>query len=130
MSRITGSCSAWGVVAVPIGEPSSYVAKYEGGDRRLDVLEFLDVATAIGFDPRKLYSVVAAEIVLNYQGQTHKAVSPTGLLPPTAWHARDLDTPAVKLAADSVRVLTTLANRHDPIHSLALVLLIFATLPR
>jgi hypothetical protein len=32
-------------------KPSSYVAKYEGGDRRLDVLEFLDVAAAIGFDP-------------------------------------------------------------------------------
>jgi hypothetical protein len=29
------------------------VAKYEGGDRRLDVLEFLDVAAAIGFDPTK-----------------------------------------------------------------------------
>jgi hypothetical protein len=27
------------------------VAKYELGDRRLDVLEFLDVAAAIGFDP-------------------------------------------------------------------------------
>lgn len=31
-----------------------YVAKYEGGDRRLDVLEFLDVASAIGFDPCRL----------------------------------------------------------------------------
>jgi hypothetical protein len=27
------------------------VAKYEGGDRRLDVLEFMEVAAAIGFDP-------------------------------------------------------------------------------
>jgi hypothetical protein len=27
------------------------VAKYERGERRLDVLEFLDVAEAIGFDP-------------------------------------------------------------------------------
>jgi transcriptional regulator with XRE-family HTH domain len=39
------------VVAVRLGKPPSYVAKYEGGDRRLDVLEFLDVATAIGFEP-------------------------------------------------------------------------------
>ena len=39
------------VVAERLGKPPSYVAKYEGGDRRLDVLEFLDVATAIGFDP-------------------------------------------------------------------------------
>jgi transcriptional regulator with XRE-family HTH domain len=39
------------VVAERLGKPPSYVAKYEGGDRRLDVLEFLDVATAIGFEP-------------------------------------------------------------------------------
>jgi putative ABC transport system substrate-binding protein len=39
------------VVAERPGKPPSYVAKYEGGDRRLDVLEFLEVATAIGFDP-------------------------------------------------------------------------------
>jgi transcriptional regulator with XRE-family HTH domain len=39
------------VVAQRLGKPPSYVAKYEGGDRRLDVLEFMDVAAAIGFDP-------------------------------------------------------------------------------
>lgn len=39
------------VVAERLGKPPSYVAKYEGGDRRLDILEFLDVAAAIGFDP-------------------------------------------------------------------------------
>lgn len=42
------------VVARRLGKPPSYVAKYEGGDRRLDVLEFLDVAVAIGFDPCSL----------------------------------------------------------------------------
>jgi transcriptional regulator with XRE-family HTH domain len=39
------------VVAERLGKPPSYVAKYEGGERRLDMLEFLDVAAAIGFDP-------------------------------------------------------------------------------
>jgi transcriptional regulator with XRE-family HTH domain len=39
------------VVAERLGKPPSYVTKYEGGDRRLDVLEFLDVAAAIGFEP-------------------------------------------------------------------------------
>jgi transcriptional regulator with XRE-family HTH domain len=39
------------VVAKRLGKPPSYVAKYEGGDRRLDVLEFLDIAAAIGFEP-------------------------------------------------------------------------------
>lgn len=43
------------VLAKRLGKPPSYVAKYEGGDRRLDVLEFLDVATAIGFDPCALF---------------------------------------------------------------------------
>jgi len=41
-------------VAKRLGKPPSYVAKYEGGDRRLDVLEFLEVATVIGFDPCRL----------------------------------------------------------------------------
>jgi transcriptional regulator with XRE-family HTH domain len=40
-------------VAERLGKPPSYVAKYELGDRRLDVLEYLDVAAAIGFDPSK-----------------------------------------------------------------------------
>jgi len=42
------------VVANRLSKPPSYVAKYEGGDRRLDVLEFLDIAAVIGFDPCKL----------------------------------------------------------------------------
>jgi transcriptional regulator with XRE-family HTH domain len=42
------------IVAERLGKPPSYVAKYEGGDRRLDVVEFLDVAAAIGFDPCRL----------------------------------------------------------------------------
>ena len=39
------------VLAQRLGKPPSYVAKYELGERRLDVLEFLDIARAIGFDP-------------------------------------------------------------------------------
>ena len=38
-------------VAARLGKPPSFVAKYELGERRLDVLEFLDLAAAIGFDP-------------------------------------------------------------------------------
>ena len=34
-----------------LSKPQSYVAKYEGGERRLDVIEFLEVAEAIGNDP-------------------------------------------------------------------------------
>ena len=41
-------------VAQRLGKPQSYVAKYEGGERRLDVVEFLAVATAIDADPRRI----------------------------------------------------------------------------
>ena len=38
-------------VAARLKQPQSYVSKYESGVRRLDVVEFLAVARAIGFDP-------------------------------------------------------------------------------
>ncbi|WP_348626773.1 helix-turn-helix transcriptional regulator [Mesorhizobium sp. LSJC285A00] len=41
-------------VADMLGRPQSFVAKYEGGERRLDVIEFLDVAEALGIDPCEL----------------------------------------------------------------------------
>ena len=52
------------VVADRLGKPPSYVAKYEGGDRRLDVLEFLDVADAIGIEP--------GEFILSLRGTATK----------------------------------------------------------
>jgi transcriptional regulator with XRE-family HTH domain len=35
-------------VAKRLGKPQSYVSKYETGERRLDVVEFIDVAHAVG----------------------------------------------------------------------------------
>ena len=37
-----------------LGKPQSYVYKYEKGERRLDVIEFLDIADAIGFNPHNI----------------------------------------------------------------------------
>lgn len=47
-------------VANRLGQHQSFVSKYETGERRLDIIEFLDVAVAIECDPialiRKLKS--------------------------------------------------------------------------
>jgi len=41
-------------VADRLGKPQSYVSKYESGERRLDVVEFIDIAEAIGIRPNSL----------------------------------------------------------------------------
>lgn len=41
-------------VAKRLGKPQSFVAKYEGGERRLDVIEFIAVVSALGADPIQL----------------------------------------------------------------------------
>lgn len=38
-------------VAERLSRPQSFVSKYENGERRVDVIEFLEIAQAIGFDP-------------------------------------------------------------------------------
>jgi len=41
-------------VAKRLRKPQSFVAKYEGGERRLDVVEFVTICRAIGADPVRL----------------------------------------------------------------------------
>ncbi|RWA59010.1 MAG: helix-turn-helix transcriptional regulator [Mesorhizobium sp.] len=43
-------------VAEKLGRPQSFVAKYEGGERRLDAIEFLDVTAALDTDPCEILS--------------------------------------------------------------------------
>jgi transcriptional regulator with XRE-family HTH domain len=45
-------------LAAALGKPQSFIAKVEGGERRLDVAEFLDYAAALGIDPIKLLKQV------------------------------------------------------------------------
>ena len=41
-------------LASRLKRPQSFIAKYEGGERRLDVIEFLAIAKAIGADPLRV----------------------------------------------------------------------------
>ncbi len=41
-------------VAARLKQHQSYVSKYESGVRRLDVVEYIQVAKAVGFDPAEL----------------------------------------------------------------------------
>ena len=46
-------------VAEALGRPQSFVAKYEGGERRLDVIEFLQIASVLGADPNRIIRALA-----------------------------------------------------------------------
>ena len=52
-------------LARSLKKPQSYVSKYERGERRLDVIEFLDIAASIGADPVELVRS------LNHSGANH-----------------------------------------------------------
>ena len=39
-------------------KPQSFVAKFEGGERRIDVVEFLTICQAIGVDSAKLLNAL------------------------------------------------------------------------
>ena len=49
-------------LAKQIGRPQSFVAKYESGERRLDLVEFLEIAAVLGVEPRKIIRAVSDEI--------------------------------------------------------------------
>jgi transcriptional regulator with XRE-family HTH domain len=42
-------------LAKRLRKPQSFIAKYEGGERRLDVVEFVTISRAIGVDPLRLF---------------------------------------------------------------------------
>lgn len=44
-----------GPLAKKLGRPQSFIAKYEGGERRIDIVEFIAIARALGADPVRLF---------------------------------------------------------------------------
>lgn len=45
-----------------LSRPQSYVSKYERGERRLDLIEFLEIAEALEIDPLAFIEKLLEEI--------------------------------------------------------------------
>jgi len=45
-------------LAKELGRPQSFVAKYEGGERRIDVVELLEICRILGTDVKRLIRVL------------------------------------------------------------------------
>lgn len=48
-------------LANKLGQPQSFISKYEHGERRLDVIEFMEIARAIGFSATDLIADLERE---------------------------------------------------------------------
>ena len=46
-------------LAKQLGRPQSFVAKYEGGERRVDLVEFLEIADVLKVDARRISRAVS-----------------------------------------------------------------------
>jgi transcriptional regulator with XRE-family HTH domain len=53
-------------LAKSLQKPQSFVAKYENGERRLDIVEFLLVTRVIGVDPCALLSKIEQQIFKDF----------------------------------------------------------------
>jgi transcriptional regulator with XRE-family HTH domain len=42
-------------LAKTLGRPQSFIAKYENGERRIDLIEFIAITRALGADPAQLF---------------------------------------------------------------------------
>lgn len=53
-------------LAERLGKPQSYVSKYERGERRLDVVEFLWIARALNIDPCRILKDIGRVVSGNH----------------------------------------------------------------
>ncbi|NET17534.1 MAG: helix-turn-helix transcriptional regulator [Okeania sp. SIO1H6] len=49
-------------LSMKLSRPQSYVSKYERGERRLDLIEFLEIAEALEIDPLAFIEKLLEEI--------------------------------------------------------------------
>ena len=59
-------------VAKRLGRPQSFVAKVENGERRLDVVELVGYARAIGAEPLAIMQSMVEAIEANGRGSTEQ----------------------------------------------------------
>ncbi|MCB9986796.1 MAG: helix-turn-helix transcriptional regulator [Rhodospirillales bacterium] len=48
-------------LAVRIGKPQSFVAKVEGGERRLDVIELMEIADIVDLEPKTILKTLTGQ---------------------------------------------------------------------
>lgn len=49
-------------LAERLGKPQSFISRIEGGQRRIDVLEFYAIAKAMKIDPAKLFAAISRRL--------------------------------------------------------------------
>ncbi len=49
-------------VALRLGCPQSFISKYENGERRLDIVEFVKICSALGIQPQSIVADVESWI--------------------------------------------------------------------
>jgi len=49
-------------LSLKLGKSFSYIAKIEKGTRRIDVVDFIEIAAALGIDPNELFKTVTEQI--------------------------------------------------------------------
>jgi ribosome-binding protein aMBF1 (putative translation factor) len=49
-------------LAEKLGEYQSFVARLESGQRRIDVIEFLELSSILGFDPAKVIRSIQRKV--------------------------------------------------------------------
>lgn len=49
-------------LAKKLGRPQSFVAKYEGGERRVDLVEFLEIAAVLAADEKRIIRLLKQKV--------------------------------------------------------------------